>query len=136
MMPGMDGLELLRAIRADSHTRHIPIILLSARAGEESRVEGLDAGADDYLVKPFAARELRARVNAHANLADERRRATEELNARFGDLQRANADLRDARRATCWKMPSRQAAGRNSYTTNCASKTNGSSVSARRCEQL
>lgn len=100
MMPGMDGLELLRAMRADPLLRHIPMILLSARAGEESKVEGLDAGADDYLVKPFAARELLARVKAHANLADERRRATEELNARFGDLQRANSDIRDARRAT------------------------------------
>lgn len=100
MMPGMDGLELVRAMRSDPGTRHIPIILLSARAGEESQVEGLDAGADDYLVKPFAARELRARVKTHANLAHERRRATEELNARFGDLQRANLDIRDARRAT------------------------------------
>lgn len=100
MMPGMDGLELLRAMRADSRTRHIPMILLSARAGEESKVEGLDAGADDYLVKPFAARELRSRVKAHVTLADERRRATAALNARLGELQRANSDIRDARRAT------------------------------------
>jgi signal transduction histidine kinase/DNA-binding response OmpR family regulator len=100
MMPGMDGLELLREMRADPKTRHIPMILLSARAGEESKVEGLDAGADDYLVKPFAARELLARVNAHANLANDRRRTADELRARFGELQRANSDIRDARRAT------------------------------------
>ncbi|SAK87325.1 integral membrane sensor hybrid histidine kinase [Caballeronia calidae] len=100
MMPGMDGLELLRAMRADPRTRHIPMILLSARAGEESKIEGLDAGADDYLVKPFAARELRARVQAHAHLAGERRRATDELNARFGDLQRTNSNISEARRAT------------------------------------
>jgi signal transduction histidine kinase len=62
MMPGLDGFELLRALRASERTRSVPVILLSARAGEEARVEGLEAGADDYLVKPFAARELVARV--------------------------------------------------------------------------
>ncbi|TAK08889.1 MAG: response regulator [Candidatus Manganitrophaceae bacterium] len=75
MMPGMDGFELLQALRADSRTREVPVILLSARAGEESRVEGLEAGADDYLVKPFSARELMARVGAHLELAHLRREA-------------------------------------------------------------
>jgi PAS domain S-box-containing protein len=74
MMPGLSGFELLRALRADPQTATIPVLLLSARAGEESRVEGLDAGADDYLVKPFSARELVARVNAHLELAAARRR--------------------------------------------------------------
>ncbi len=69
MMPGLDGFALLRALRADRDTRQIPVILLSARAGEEARVEGLEAGADDYLVKPFSARELEARVGAHLALA-------------------------------------------------------------------
>jgi signal transduction histidine kinase len=64
MMPGLDGFGLLKAVRVDEALRHLPIILLSARAGEESRIEGLDAGADDYLVKPFSARELLARVGA------------------------------------------------------------------------
>ena len=64
MMPRMDGFALLEALRADEALRGVPIILLSARAGEESRIEGLDAGADDYLVKPFSARELLARVGA------------------------------------------------------------------------
>ena len=68
MMPEMDGFELLREIRGDPTLRDIPVILLSARAGEESRVEGLEAGADDYLVKPFAARELIARVSANLEL--------------------------------------------------------------------
>jgi signal transduction histidine kinase len=62
MMPGLDGFGLLRELRADTRTRTVPVILLSARAGEESAVEGLDAGADDYLAKPFSARELLARV--------------------------------------------------------------------------
>ena len=66
MMPRLDGFELLAALRADPRTRRLPVIVLSARAGEEATVEGLDAGADDYLVKPFSGPELLARV--HANL--------------------------------------------------------------------
>ncbi|HEY9729172.1 MAG TPA: PAS domain S-box protein, partial [Chroococcales cyanobacterium] len=68
MMPRLDGLELLRSLRNDPATQNIPIILLSARAGEESRVEGLEAGADDYLIKPFSARELLARVRTNLEL--------------------------------------------------------------------
>jgi len=64
MMPQLDGFGLLRALRADPRTRDIPVIFLSARAGEESAIEGLAAGADGYLVKPFSARELQARVAA------------------------------------------------------------------------
>jgi PAS domain S-box-containing protein len=75
MMPNLDGFGLLRQLRADPRTRTLPIILLSARAGEDSRVEGLDAGADDYLVKPFGARELLARVQVHLELARIRRDA-------------------------------------------------------------
>jgi PAS domain S-box-containing protein len=74
MLPGLDGLELVRAIRADPLVQALPVLLLSARAGEEARVEGLRAGADDYLVKPFAARELLARVGAHLALHRQRQR--------------------------------------------------------------
>ena len=77
MMPQLDGFGLLRAIRDDASLASMPVILLSARAGEESRVEGLQAGADDYLVKPFTARELLARVEAHLKLANLRREASE-----------------------------------------------------------
>ncbi len=69
MMPGLDGFGLLQELRADPQTRKVPIILLSARAGEEARVEGLEAGADDYLIKPFSARELLARVEAALKMA-------------------------------------------------------------------
>jgi len=69
MMPVVDGFELLKAVRADERTRRIPVVMLSARAGEESRVEGLEAGADDYLIKPFSARELLARVSARLEIA-------------------------------------------------------------------
>ena len=69
MMPILDGFELLKALRGDEQTRTIPVILLSARAGEESRVEGIEAGADDYLIKPFSARELLARVSGRLEIA-------------------------------------------------------------------
>ncbi|MFO1468652.1 MAG: ATP-binding protein [Steroidobacteraceae bacterium] len=73
MMPRMDGFALLRQVRADPTLRDLPVIMLSARAGEEARVEGLEVGADDYLVKPFAARELLARVNTHITMSRLRR---------------------------------------------------------------
>ncbi|SEM75674.1 Signal transduction histidine kinase [Stigmatella aurantiaca] len=72
MMPGLDGFGLLREFRANPRTAAVPFILLSARAGEEATVGGLQAGADDYLVKPFSARELLARVEGALRLARER----------------------------------------------------------------
>jgi PAS domain S-box-containing protein len=68
---------LLRSLREDEHLRSTPVILLSARAGEESRIEGLDAGADDYLAKPFSAREMLARVGSHLAMAKVRREAAD-----------------------------------------------------------
>jgi PAS domain S-box-containing protein len=79
MMPGMDGFALLQALRANPRTRTVPVILLSARAGEEARSEGMEAGADDYLVKPFNARELLARVSAHLKIATVRKDAEQRL---------------------------------------------------------
>nr|WP_307437781.1 response regulator [Labrys monachus] len=79
MMPHLDGFGLLRALRADPSLRDTPILLLSARAGEEARVEGLDAGADDYLTKPFSARELTARVASNLQLAATRRETERRL---------------------------------------------------------
>ncbi|MGI2909106.1 ATP-binding protein [Tolypothrix sp. VBCCA 56010] len=75
MMPLLDGFELLKALRADARTKEVPIILLSARAGEESVIEGLQAGADDYLIKPFSATELVTRVLAHLQMAQLRSQA-------------------------------------------------------------
>jgi signal transduction histidine kinase/DNA-binding response OmpR family regulator len=88
MMPRLDGLGLLQAIRGDKNLRDIPVILLSARAGEEARVDGLGAGADDYLVKPFSARELVARVGALLDLTSLRRKSDE----RFRALVSASSD--------------------------------------------
>ncbi|HEX6976723.1 MAG TPA: ATP-binding protein, partial [Vicinamibacterales bacterium] len=79
MMPGLDGFQLIAAIRADERARTVPVILLSARAGEEAGIEGLHAGADDYLVKPFSARELIARIDAQ--LVRARLRSIEEAHA-------------------------------------------------------
>src|SRR5207247_8085871 len=82
----LDGFGLLRELRTDVRTRALPVILLSARAGEESAVEGLDAGADDYIVKPFSARELLARVRTHLEIARMRR-------AWARELEQANKEL-------------------------------------------
>ena len=97
MMPGVGGFELLQALRADPSTRDIPMILLSARAGEESRVEGLRAGADDYVTKPFSARELVARVEAHLALKTLRDNAEAE---RQTLLDREQAARREAEEKT------------------------------------
>jgi signal transduction histidine kinase/DNA-binding response OmpR family regulator len=78
MMPSLDGFGLLMAIRGDDQLRSLPVVLLSARAGEESRIEGLDAGADEYMVKPFSARELLACVASQLALARVRAEAEEE----------------------------------------------------------
>jgi signal transduction histidine kinase/DNA-binding response OmpR family regulator len=77
MMPRLDGFGLLRAVRADVALRDLPVIMLSARAGDDAKVEGLEAGADDYLTKPFSARELLARVAANIAMARLRRDAAE-----------------------------------------------------------
>jgi signal transduction histidine kinase len=81
MMPGLDGFGLLREVRADLKLADLPVIMLSARAGEEAKVEGLDAGADDYLTKPFSARELLARVAANISMARLRAQAAAAITA-------------------------------------------------------
>jgi PAS domain S-box-containing protein len=87
MMPAMDGFQLLAALRGDPHLADVPVVMLSARAGEDAQVEGLDAGADDYLVKPFSARELVARVSANLEMARTRRRAADQIRASEARLQ-------------------------------------------------
>ncbi len=89
MMPHLDGFDLLAALKSDRRTRNVPVIMLSARAGEESRIEVLEAGADDYLVKPFAARELMARVATHLQIASLRKAAEAERARLFDVLEQA-----------------------------------------------
>ena len=98
MMPRLDGFGLLRELRADPRTASVPVIMLSARAGEESRVEGMEAGADDYLVKPFSARELLARVGALLQIARLRRESERVDPAERGAVPRP---LRDDDRGIC-----------------------------------
>lgn len=75
MMPRIDGIELLQILRARPETRTVPVIMISARAGEEASLEGLHAGADDYLAKPFTSAELIARVATQVNLSRARRKS-------------------------------------------------------------
>ena len=93
MMPVMDGLELLKALRTDERTHDIPVILLSARAGEEAHVDGLHAGADDYIVKPFHARELLARIATHLSLRRMRRDMLTRERERREAYEKSNAEL-------------------------------------------
>jgi signal transduction histidine kinase len=88
MMPRLDGVSMVKALRADERTRRLPVILISARAGEESALESLDAGADDYLVKPFSAKELITRVRSSLSLAQLRGEWEQKL-------AQANRDLAD-----------------------------------------
>jgi signal transduction histidine kinase len=108
MMPRMDGFALLKEIRQTPELRDTPVILLSARAGQEAKIEGLEAGADDYLVKPFGGRELIARVESNIRIAKERaatlnaytekleqtvRKRTQELRRLNVSLEQSNDDL-------------------------------------------
>ncbi len=87
MLPGMDGLEILKVIRADSRLSHLPVLLLTAKSEEIDRVIGLELGADDYVTKPFSPRELIARVRALLRRASRRVDASEEMVLRLGDLE-------------------------------------------------
>jgi len=105
MMPELDGYGVLHAIKSNTLTREIPVILLSAKAGEESKVEGLNAGADDYLVKPFSAKEVLARIDARIEIArarnktkqvwiDINKQLEEKVDERTKALAQSNSTLR------------------------------------------
>jgi PAS domain S-box-containing protein len=87
MMPRLDGLGLVAALRADAGTAAVPVLLLSARAGQEASVEGLSAGADDYMVKPFSAVELLARVHSNLGMARFRNRESQFRRTLIDSLQ-------------------------------------------------
>ncbi len=99
MMPGLDGLGLVRELRAGERTRTTPVILLSARAGEEAIVGGLESGADEYLVKPFTTNELLARVNAMLTVAKLRREAARAERAHAAETSRLLGEAERAARA-------------------------------------
>lgn len=104
MMPEIDGIELLRRVKANPETSQLPVILITARAGEESKIEGYEIGADDYLVKPFSSNEMLARITSQIKIQRARKRIeesqklfTEELEQqvqqRTKDLLLANKEL-------------------------------------------
>jgi signal transduction histidine kinase len=93
MMPNLDGFGLLHALRGDPKTSEIPVVMLSARAGEESRIEGLTRGADDYLIKPFSAKELIARVTTHLELGQLRRAVQAERDRLYSLVEQAPAAI-------------------------------------------
>jgi len=99
MMPRLDGFGLLKAVRADETLRGVPVILLSARAGEDSRIEGLQSGAHDYLIKPFSARELFARVQTQLELARVRKESEEASARRTEAIAESEQKLRLATEA-------------------------------------
>jgi signal transduction histidine kinase/FixJ family two-component response regulator len=94
MMPRLDGFELVRAIRRDATLANLPVVLLSARAGEEAKVEGFESKADDYLIKPFNPRELIARISANLSLAKLRQQTAVNLQDMSRLQQVANCCMR------------------------------------------
>ena len=104
MTPRLGGFGLLKEWRADPRLRHIPVILLSARAGEESRIEALTAGATDYLVKPFNARELLARVSICLEIARENRTSLEREHGLRISAEKSEARAREALAAELTSM--------------------------------
>lgn len=93
MMPRLDGFGLVKKIRENSVTRNMPVIFLSARAGEESVVDGMDAGVNEYLVKPFSARELIAKVDAQIKISTLRKATEKQLRTLFRQAPAAIAVL-------------------------------------------
>ena len=94
MMPILDGFGLINKIRNNSSIQHLPIILLSAKAGEEAKVEGLSSGANDYLIKPFSAQELIARIHNQLQLAESRKELEKRVEERTQELRQAMEVLR------------------------------------------
>ena len=87
MLPGLSGLDVCRALRADTTTSHLPIIMVTARAEESDRIAGLDIGADDYIAKPFSPNELVARIRALVRRTRRGEEAETEVSTlRFGTL--------------------------------------------------
>jgi signal transduction histidine kinase len=94
MMPGLDGMALLRRLREDPKTRMVPVVLLSAHAGEEAQIGGFESGADDYLVKPFSSRAMLARVGAHLEIARVRKAILRKERAALVSIEASEAQRR------------------------------------------
>ncbi len=100
MMPEMDGYELCQKLKTNEHTSHIPVVLLTARAGDEAKLEGLETGADDYVTKPFSAVELKARVQNLIELRQKlRERYSSDISLLPKDIAITSVDERFLQRA-------------------------------------
>ena len=100
MMPEMDGHEMCQKLKTDERTSHIPVVLLTARAGEEAKLEGFETGADDYITKPFSPVELRARVQNLIELRQKlRERFSRNLSLEPKDIAITSTDERFLQRA-------------------------------------
>lgn len=115
MLPGRDGLSLVRMIRADPELATVPVILLTARAGAESAAEGLRAGADDYIVKPFNAEELLARLDVHHELTCLRNYALAQAQNQVANLETALSSNRRIGAAIGVLMASRQVTSQEAF---------------------
>jgi PAS domain S-box-containing protein len=105
MMPRLDGFGLLKELRSDERLKTVPVILLSARAGEEASVEGIASGADDYLIKPFSARELVTRVDSHLKMARLRAEVVTALRESEAKLEIELADAQQLQRISSSLIP-------------------------------
>jgi DNA-binding response OmpR family regulator/two-component sensor histidine kinase len=115
MLPGRDGLSLVRAVRADPALATVPVILLTARAGAEFAAEGLRAGADDYIVKPFNAEELVARLDVHHELACLRSYALAQAESQVANLETALTSNRRIGAAIGVLMASRRVTSQEAF---------------------
>lgn len=120
MMPGMNGLELTRKLSQDLRTSGTPVVLISARAGEESQLQALESGAADYLVKPFSGRELLARVGLHVVLKRTRDALQRELESREHSLSELTREVIASRRALQRSEAYLAEGQRISHTGTCA----------------
>ena len=125
MMPRLNGFDLLRALRANAATEAIPVIFLSARAGEEASAEGLKAGAADYLVKPFTAKELESRVGSHVDMVRMRRRAAEREVALRAEAEAARDEAKRVLESITDGFFAMDREGRLTYVNAEAERLNG-----------
>ncbi|MNK11552.1 Sensor histidine kinase TmoS [compost metagenome] len=134
MMPVMDGKQMLKELRTRDDVFSTPVILLSARAGEEAKIDGLEAGADDYLVKPFSAAELLTKIRAQIKLAAARSRTEAYLKNLFTEAPVAIAiyrgpehivELANARMLQYWGRSEQQIINKSVFTTIPELETQG-----------
>ena len=133
MMPGMDGIEVCRRLKADPQLRSIPVILVTAKTADDDIVRGLDAGADDYIAKPFRKEILAARVRSAVRVKqghDAVCRINEQLQLEIAQRRRMESELARAsgwKRSATWppELPTKSTPPISTWATTCASLSRG-----------